>query len=88
MQIENLAKILRDILQKLNHTLGGPPYNLSLKDRPFLRPHEGYWKTIEEDFHWHLEIFPQLVGLTGFERASWFFHNPVPLETAAQCLSC
>ncbi len=37
VQIENLAKILRDILQKLNHTLGGPPYNLSLKDRPFLR---------------------------------------------------
>ena len=34
----------------------GPPYNLSLQDRPFLRPREGYWKTIEEDFHWHLEI--------------------------------
>jgi hypothetical protein len=49
---------------------------------------EGYWKTIEEDFHWHLEILPQLIGLTGFERASWFFCNPVPPETAARCLSC
>jgi UDPglucose--hexose-1-phosphate uridylyltransferase len=65
VQIDNLAKILRDVLQKLDHTLGGPPYNLSLQDRPFLRPREGYWKTIEEDFHWHLEILPQLIGLTG-----------------------
>ena len=67
--------------------LGGPPYNLSLQDRPFLRPREGYRKTIEEDFHWHLEILPQLIGLTGFERASWFSYNPVPPETAARCLS-
>ena len=87
VQIENLAKILRAVLQKLDHTLGGPPNNLSLQDRPFLRPREGYWKTIEEDFHWHLEILPQLIGLTGFERASWFSYNPVPPETAARCLS-
>jgi UDPglucose--hexose-1-phosphate uridylyltransferase len=88
VQIENLAKILRAVLQKLDHTLGGPPNNLSLQDRPFLRPREGYWKTIEEDFHWHLEILPQLIGLTGFERASWFFYTSVPPETAARCLSC
>jgi galactose-1-phosphate uridylyltransferase len=78
VQIENLAKILRDVLQKLDHTLGGPPYNLSLQDRPFLRPHEGYWKTIEEDFHWHLEIFPQLVGLTGLERPPGSFTTRCP----------
>lgn len=45
---------------------------ISRQDRPFLRPPEGYWKTIEEDFHWHLDIPPQVIGLTGFERASWF----------------
>jgi UDPglucose--hexose-1-phosphate uridylyltransferase len=86
-QIENLARILRDVLQKLDHTLGGPPYNLSLQDRPFLRPRAGYWNTIEDDFHWHLQILPQIVRVTGFEWASWFFYNPVPPEIAAQCLS-
>jgi len=86
-QIESLARILRDVLQKLDHTLGGPPYNLSLQDRPFLRPREGYWNTIEDDFHWHLQILPQIVRVTGFEWASWFFYNPVPPEIAAQCLS-
>ncbi len=86
-QIENLAAILRDILQRLDRTLGGPPYNLLLQNRPFLRPREGYWQTIEEDFHWHMEILPQVIGLTGFERASWFFYNPVPPELAVRCLS-
>jgi len=71
----------------LDRTLGGPPYNLSLQDRPFLRPRAGYWNTIEDDFHWHLQIFPQIVRVTGFEWASWFFYNPVPPEIAAQCLS-
>jgi UDPglucose--hexose-1-phosphate uridylyltransferase len=86
-QIENLAQLLRDVLQRLDKALSGLPYNLALQDRPFLRPREGYWKTIEEDFHWHLEILPQVIGLTGFERASWFFYNPVPPELAARCLS-
>jgi UDPglucose--hexose-1-phosphate uridylyltransferase len=86
-QVESLAQILRDVLRKLDYTLGGPPYNLALQDRPFLRPRAGYWNTIEEDFHWHMEILPQIVRVTGFEWASGFFYNPVPPETAARCLS-
>jgi UDPglucose--hexose-1-phosphate uridylyltransferase len=85
-QVASLAQLLREVLGRLDKTLRGPPYNLALQDRPFLRPREGYWKTIEEDFHWHLEVLPQVIGLTGFERASWFFYNPVPPELAARCL--
>ena len=85
-QINALSRILRDALQKLDQTLGGPPYNLSLHDRPFLRSRPGYWNTIEEDFHWHLEILPQINRITGFEWASGFFYNPVPPELAARCL--
>jgi UDPglucose--hexose-1-phosphate uridylyltransferase len=85
-QIENLARILRDVLQKLDQRMDGPPYNLSLHDRPFPRQRQGYWKTIEEDFHWHLEILPQVSRITGFEWASGFFYNPVPPEVAARHL--
>jgi UDPglucose--hexose-1-phosphate uridylyltransferase len=85
-QIEHLAHILRDVLRKLDQTLGGPPYNLSLHDRPVLRQRRGYWNTIEEDFHWHIEILPQMFRITGFEWASGFFFNPVPPEVAARCL--
>ncbi len=86
-QVGSLASMLRDILQKLEHTLPGAPYNLSLQDRPFLRPRAGYWSTIEDDFHWHLEILPQIARITGFEWASGFFYNPVPPEVAARCLT-
>jgi UDPglucose--hexose-1-phosphate uridylyltransferase len=86
-QVEAMSSILRDVLQRLNHTLGGPPYNLSLQDRPFLRNRPGYWNTIREDFHWHLEVLPQITRITGFEWASGFFYNLVPPEVAARCLS-
>jgi UDPglucose--hexose-1-phosphate uridylyltransferase len=59
-QGKNLALILRDVDQKV----GGPPYNLSLHDRPFLRPRGNYWNTIEEDFNWHIEILPQMSRVT------------------------
>jgi UDPglucose--hexose-1-phosphate uridylyltransferase len=85
-QVDGLSSILRDILRRLDHTLGAPPYNLSLQDRPFLRPRAGYWNTIEDDFHWHLEILPQITRITGFEWASGFFYNPVPPEIATRCL--
>ena len=86
-QVLGLARILQDTLQRLDRTLGGPPYNLSLQDRPFLRARAGYWNTIEEDFHWHVEILPQIVRISGFEWASGFFYNPVPPEVAARCLT-
>jgi len=86
-QIQNLARTLRDVLWKLDHTASSPAYNLSLQDRPFLRQREGYWKTIEEDFHWHIEILPQVTRVTGFEWASGFFYNPIPPEVAARSLS-
>lgn len=86
-QVEGLAWILGDTLRKLDHTLGGPPYNLSLQDRPFLRPRVGYWNSIEDDFHWHVEILPQIMRISGFEWASGFFYNPVPPEVAARCLT-
>ena len=86
-QVTTLAEILREVLQKLERTLDGAPYNLSLQDRPFLRPRAGYWNTVEEDFHWHIEILPQIFRITGFEWASGFFYNPVPPEAVARCLS-
>jgi len=44
-------------------------------------------KTIEEDFHTHLEILLQLVGLTGSNGLPGSSTTPVPLETAARRLS-
>jgi UDPglucose--hexose-1-phosphate uridylyltransferase len=84
--LDNLARILRAVLQRLDHTVGSPPYNLSLQDEPSRRRREGYWTTIEQDFHWHVEILPQILHVAGFEWASGFYYNPVPPELAARCL--
>src|SRR5271167_3799378 len=62
-EMGSLALILSDVLQKLENTLGEIPYNLSLQDRPFVRPRKDYWETIEGDFHWHLEILPQVARI-------------------------
>jgi hypothetical protein len=35
VQTENQARVLRDVRQRLDKVLGGPPYNLPLQDRPF-----------------------------------------------------
>ena len=86
-QMEHLAQILREVLRRLDQTLGSPPYNLSLQNGPSRRRQEGYWGTIDQDFHWHMEILPQVFPVEGFEWASGFFYNPVSPETAARCLA-
>src|ERR1039457_2188666 len=48
-EMGNLAHILRDVLRELDSTLGQLSYNLSLQDRPFVRPRNDYWETIEAD---------------------------------------
>jgi UDPglucose--hexose-1-phosphate uridylyltransferase len=46
----------------------------------------GHWKTIEDDYHWHLELIPRLTRVAGFEWGSGFYINPTPPEEAAKYL--
>jgi len=84
---EPLARLLQDVLRKLDRVIPGAPYNLALHNSPRRRVKEGYWTTIDDDFHWHLEILPQIWPVAGFEWASGFFYNPTPPEAAAKTLS-
>ncbi|MFH0772099.1 MAG: DUF4931 domain-containing protein [Candidatus Omnitrophota bacterium] len=82
-----LAKILKISLQKLKKALVDPPYNIILHTAPFRVPKTGYWRTIDDDFHWHLEIMPRLTRVAGFEWGSGFYLNPTPPEDASKYLS-
>ena len=84
--IPNLAKILKDILLRLNNLLADPPYNYMLHTAPYRRPKMGYWSTIGHDYHWHIEITPRLTKVAGFEWGTGFYINPTPPEEAAQFL--
>lgn len=85
-ELEALAAILRDFLRRLRGLLGDPPYNLVLHTAPSPHPrpsHPEYWSTIEQDFHWHLEIVPRVTRIAGFEWGSGYTVNPTPPEEAA-----
>jgi len=82
-----LAKTLKTTLLKLSRSLNDPPYNYVLHTAPFRRPtKEGYWKTVDEDFHWHLEIMPRLTRVAGFEWGSGFYINPTSPEELTRYL--
>ena len=82
----DLARILKRTLLKLRQALRDPAYNFIIHTAPFRRPKSGSWHTIEEDFHWHLEIMPRLTRVAGFEWGSGFYINPTPPEDAATFL--
>ena len=87
-ELQDLALVFKQVLSRLKGVLKDPPYNYLLHTAPFRKHHEkaGHWKTIEEDFHWHIELIPRLTRVAGFEWGSGFYINPTPPEEAAKYL--
>ncbi len=83
---KSLARILKIILLKLKIGLKGVPFNYIIHTAPFRRPKAGYWTTIEEDYHWHIEIMPRLTRVAGFEWGTGFYICTLPPENAAEFL--
>jgi UDPglucose--hexose-1-phosphate uridylyltransferase len=83
-----LGKILKKVLTKLKVGLDDPPYNFVLHTSPFRRTQTkaGYWKTIENDYHWHIEIIPRLTSQAGFEWGTGFYICPISPEESAKYL--
>lgn len=89
-QIKQLAQILKRVYGALKMVLNDPPYNSILHTAPFrctrLNRKAGYWRTIEHDYHWHLELMPRLTRVAGFEWGSGFYINVTTPEEAAKSL--
>jgi UDPglucose--hexose-1-phosphate uridylyltransferase len=81
-----LAKVLKMTLSKLKKGLNDPPYNYVIHTAPFKREKLGYWKSIDSDYHWHIEIMPRLTRVAGFEWGTGFYICPLPPENAAEFL--
>lgn len=84
----NLAALIRRTLQRIRTVT--EDFHLVLHTSPSsLHPSKnlGYWKTIDEDYHWHIEILP-VVG--GSKARSYTFkevyYSPVTSETAVKQL--
>jgi UDPglucose--hexose-1-phosphate uridylyltransferase len=81
-----LAALLVRLLARLERTLPEPAYNLFLYTGPNRGADPKRWKTLAEDFHWHVQILPRLGREGGFELGSGFYANPVTPERAAAAL--
>jgi UDPglucose--hexose-1-phosphate uridylyltransferase len=74
------ASILKETLLKLKVALNDPPYNYMVHTGPLVEGHE-------REYHWHVEIFPKLTRIAGFEWGTGFYINPTPPEAAADFLN-
>ena len=86
-EVRDLALVFKKLFGKLSKALNDPPYNYMLHTAPFRhakRP--GYWYTIKEDYHWHIEVTPRITRVAGFEWGSGFYINSMPPEEAAKYL--
>ncbi len=77
--IEELGTVLKTILRKLELALDDPPYNYVIHTAPFNQPELPH-------FLWHMELFPRITRVAGFEWGSGFYINPVLPEEAAAFL--
>lgn len=83
----DLAEIFKKILTKIEKIIGNRPLSYALYTQPYLQHRkEEYWKTIHQDYHWHLEIYPLSNRLLGLEVSSGSYIEPILPEKAAQLL--
>jgi UDPglucose--hexose-1-phosphate uridylyltransferase len=83
----NLAALLRRTLQRVRALTEG--FHLVLHTSPnSLHPSKtlGYWKTIDDDYHWHIEILPVLAAKARSYTFKEVYYSPISSETAVKQL--
>ena len=85
---EGLARIFKIVLQKIKNGLDDTAYNWVIQTAPFRRQDaaRGKWRTIDVDYHWHVELIPRLTRMAGFEKGSGFYICAIPPEEMAEYL--
>ena len=85
--LTDLAALLRRTLQRILTLTES--FHLVLHTSPnSLHPSEalGYWKTLDEDYHWHIEILPILEAKARSYTFKETYYSPVTSETAVKRL--
>jgi UDPglucose--hexose-1-phosphate uridylyltransferase len=83
----NLAALLRRTLQRIRSIT--EEFHMVLHTSPSaIHPSKnlGYWKTIDEDYHWHIEILPVVASKARSYTFKEIYYSPVSSETAVKHL--
>jgi UDPglucose--hexose-1-phosphate uridylyltransferase len=86
-QVAALAPFLKGCLQRIENV--SPSLHMVVHTEPNLqswKPQKDWWSTLADDFHWHIEIQPDVDGLRRFLGTEGFHFNPIPAEQAALVL--
>jgi UDPglucose--hexose-1-phosphate uridylyltransferase len=77
--LDQLAKLFKTVLRKMNRVLDDPAYNMIIHSSPF-------YENAQDYYHWHLELIPKLTKVAGFEWGTGFYINPTCPEEGARYL--
>jgi UDPglucose--hexose-1-phosphate uridylyltransferase len=83
----NLAALIRRTLQRVRSVT--EDFHLVLHTSPSaIHPLKnlGYWKTIDDDYHWHIEILPVIGSKSRSYTFKEVYYSPVSSETAVKQL--
>jgi UDPglucose--hexose-1-phosphate uridylyltransferase len=75
----DLAKALKNLLQRADRVLDNPAYNMIVHSSPAQDPQLDH-------YHLHIEFMPKLTKTAGFEWGTGFYINPTPPEESARFL--
>jgi UDPglucose--hexose-1-phosphate uridylyltransferase len=78
-EYDNLAKLFRSVLRKMDRVLDNPSYNMIIHSSPFN-------ENTQDFYHWHMELIPKLTKVAGFEWGTGFYINPTSPEEGARFL--
>lgn len=81
-----IARILKALVAALKRLDDYQGYIISIHTAPARRGKEGAWQTLDQDYHWHIEVRPRLDGVDGIRDSVGFYLNSVPSEEAARIL--
>lgn len=85
--LADLAALLRRTLQRVRTIT--EDFHLVLHTSPSsIHPSKnlGYWKTIDEDYHWHIEILPVVTSKARSYTFKEVYYSPVSSESAVKQL--
>jgi UDPglucose--hexose-1-phosphate uridylyltransferase len=85
--VSDLAALLRRTLKRIRSI--AEAFHLVLHTSPNSHHQSetlGYWKTLEDDYHWHIEILPVVAAKARSYTFKEVYYSPVTSETAVKRL--
>ena len=86
-RVRSLAAFFRDVLARIENITRS--CTIVVHTQPNLEARgwaKEYWQTIAEDYHWHIEINPEIEGERRVLGSEGFYFNPISAEEAALVL--